>query len=602
MIGLANEGILDYRVQISFLSPYVDPPPSCFLVYIMMSLSNLKLSIKLNLVIAVSVLFMCVLGGVMTLDVKEKILDGRKMKTQHLVDVAHSVISYYYAKSTDGGGAMPVEEAQKAALGELSALRYDEKEYFWVNNEEPRMLMHPYKPELNGKDLSQTKDPTGKLIFVEFVKATKTGSGAGFVEYMWPAPGAAKDAPPIEKISYVKSFAPWGWIVGSGIYIQDVQAQMVDFLKTTVIEFLGVIVLLVLFTLLVARDIRLPILRITDIMGSFARKDYTGLIAGQERRDEIGEMARALQEFKGSLLEAERLASVQREEQVRKQRRAEDVEKLILNFDRDIQSVVSLVKGEADSLRDFARQTSDISKDTMDRSSVVASTADEAANSSSTVASATEELTASINEISRQMMEVNSVVGKASKESMEANEQVSILAQLSQKIGAVVALINDIASQTNLLALNATIEAARAGDAGKGFAVVANEVKSLATQTAQATEDISKQIDSVQSATSSAVVSIRNIYETIAQVNNISASVAAAIEEQGASTHEISRNVVRTSQGTHLVSSNIAAVAESARSTEAAARSITRSVDVLGEQLERIKAVVDGFIKGVKES
>ena len=496
---------------------------------------NLRISHKLFITLFISILVVSVLGIFVGIEIKLEILEARKLKTKHLVEAAYSLVDHHYKLSKDGGGQIPTEEAQANALKELSQLRYDEKEYFWVNSQDPKMLMHPYKPELNGKDLSGFKDPTGKALFVEFVNTVKTNNGAGFVDYMWPAPNAPKEAPPIPKISFVKLFPQWGWIIGSGIYIQDVDVKMGSILKQSLMIFLPMIALLVFINLFVSRSIH------------------------------------------GSLI-----------------RVAESLDKTILN-------TVHLVKDQVSKLHASSGQMKELSKDTSERSTVVASAAQQAASSAQAVASATEELTASINEISRQMSDASAVVNKAATESVHASEQITVLSEASRRIGEVIGLINQIASQTNLLALNATIEAARAGDAGKGFAVVAHEVKNLAAQTASATENISNQINDVQSATSSAVSTIASIGETIKQVNDISQVIAVAIEEQGAATGEIARNIMQATDGTNLVSSNIVSVSESAHSTEGSAQEIEASIDNLNQQLDTLRGTVDQFIATINK-
>lgn len=220
----------------------------------------------------------------MIFEIQRQVLEGREVKTQHLVELAHSIIEYHYKNSVDGGGTLTKEEAQQAALKELSQIRYDNKEYFWVNDKNPTMLMHPYKPELNGKSLAEFKDPTGKLLFREMVKTATANPEGGFVDYMWPAPNAPKDSPPIPKISFVKLYPQWGWIVGSGIYIHDVNTVVLDILKSLVVQFIGAMVLLLIVNIMISKSVRKTVVDIAsrvdqEIVGivQVIRKEMDGL-------------------------------------------------------------------------------------------------------------------------------------------------------------------------------------------------------------------------------------------------------------------------------------------------------------------------------------
>ena len=230
----------------------------------------------------------------------------------------------------------------------------------------------------------------------------------------------------------------------------------------------------------------------------------------------------------------------------------------------------------------------------------VAAAAEQASTNAQTVATAAEELSASISEISSQVAQSTKISGKAVETAAATNASVQGLADAAQKIGEVVQLINDIASQTNLLALNATIEAARAGDAGKGFAVVASEVKSLANQTARATEDIAQQVNAIQGATRHAVDSIKGISDTIGQINEIATAIASAVEEQGAATQEIARNIQQASHGTNEVSTNIVEVTKAAGETGSAATQVLAAAGEVSEQSERLKSEVDSFLVAVR--
>jgi methyl-accepting chemotaxis protein len=270
-------------------------------------------------------------------------------------------------------------------------------------------------------------------------------------------------------------------------------------------------------------------------------------------------------------------------------------------FEQNVMGLVSHVSDAAEELEATAQSMTTSAQETSSQSHIVANTADNASGNVQMVAAAAEQLSASISEIRRQANESHTMSANAVQEANRTNALVNGLANAANKIGEVVKLINDIASQTNLLALNATIEAARAGDAGKGFAVVANEVKSLANQTAKATEDISSQISNVQNATNDAVTAIQGISGTIESLNSIAATISDAVEEQGSATVEISRNVQAASVGTGDVSSNIGAVTAAISQTENAAREVFDASRMLSGQAEELNARVQSFLHNIRQ-
>jgi len=318
------------------------------------------------------------------------------------------------------------------------------------------------------------------------------------------------------------------------------------------------------------------------------------------RRDEIGAIAEALGVFKETAVAAEKLTADRERQRIQQEQRATRVDQLAQAFDREVTSVLETVASAAAELQTTAKTMAEAAGQTSRQSSTAMEAAQQAALNVDTVASAAEELAASVEEIGRQMATSTEVAGKAVDEALRTNRTVKGLAEASQKIGAVVQLINDIAGQTNLLALNATIEAARAGEAGKGFAVVASEVKSLATQTAKATEEIGSQVSGMQQATGEAVTAIEGIGSTIETISKVATTIASAVEEQGAATSEISRNVQQAAGGTKTVSENISGVADTAQHTGAAATQVLEAATRLSQESEALRREVDRFLSEVK--
>ncbi|MFN3460870.1 MAG: methyl-accepting chemotaxis protein [Oceanibaculum sp.] len=356
----------------------------------------------------------------------------------------------------------------------------------------------------------------------------------------------------------------------------------------------------VLSALLIGRSISTPIISMTAAMGRLAGGDKTVEIPAQGRKDEVGEMAEAVQVFKDNMIKAEMLAAEQEKERAAREERARRIETLTKNFDSAVAQVLSQVGAATSQMLTTATSMSATAEETNRQSTVVAAAAEQASSNVQTVASAAEELSSSIEEINRQVTQSTTIAGEARKDAERTNQQVEGLARSAQKIGEVVSLIQEIAEQTNLLALNATIEAARAGEAGKGFAVVASEVKNLASQTAKATEDISQQVGSIQAETTDAVSAIKGIGATIAQINEIATTIASAVEEQGAATAEISRNVQEAAKGTQEVTTNIISVTQAAGETGAAAGQVTASANNLASQSEELRKAVEEFLKGVR--
>ncbi len=348
------------------------------------------------------------------------------------------------------------------------------------------------------------------------------------------------------------------------------------------------------------RGISRPLAAMTGAMRRLAQRDTAASIPGVGRRDEIGDMAAAVQVFRDTMIEGDRLAAEQAAERTGKEQRAATMAELVRGFETRASGMAGQLSSAATQLEATARSMTDTANATGGQAAAAASAAEQASAGAQTVAASAEELATSIAEISRQVAQSSAMTGRAVSEARRTDTIVRALADGAQKIGDVVNLITSIAGQTNLLALNATIEAARAGDAGKGFAVVASEVKGLAAQTAKATEEIAGQIAQIQTATHEAVAAIEGIAGIIEEVNAIATSIASGVEEQGAATAEIARTVQQTSAGTQEVTANIASVSDSAGHAGAAAREVLNAAGEISQQAERLNGEVSGFVAGVR--
>ena len=348
-----------------------------------------------------------------------------------------------------------------------------------------------------------------------------------------------------------------------------------------------------------ARVLR-PLERQRQVMAVLARQDTSIEVPDLARADEIGEMANAVQTFKGNLIETARLQAEQAKVAGEREQRAAAMEKLVRDFDSKVETVLVTVDQSVGEMRATAGSMGTIAKDTSERIGAVANASQEASGNVQTVAAAGDELSASIGEISRQVTQSTAITSEATATAQSTDQQVQSLVLVVEKIGDVVRLISDIAGQTNLLALNATIEAARAGEAGKGFAVVASEVKSLANQTARATEEIGAQIGGIQSATQKSVQSIRAIIDVITRIDESSTAIAAAIEEQGAATREISRNVQQAAASTQDAARNVEGVTDAAQRTGAAAGEVGAAADQVAHKVSELRNEVAGFLAKVR--
>ena len=345
-----------------------------------------------------------------------------------------------------------------------------------------------------------------------------------------------------------------------------------------------------------------PITALTGTMSALARGDHGVAVPGTGRADELGDMAQAVLVFKENMIRAAQLAQQERAQQEARQRRTVAIDAMIKDFDQAVSLVVQGVAASATQLQADAQNLSVIAEQTNQQAQAVAVAAREASANVQTVASATEELNASVDEISRQVTQSLRISGAAVDEANRTNTTVAGLSDAAVRIGEVVRLIHGIASQTNLLALNATIEAARAGEAGKGFAVVASEVKNLANQTAQATEEIQAQVGQMQTATGTAVEAIRGITGTIRQMSEITTTIASAVEQQGAATQEIARNVQTASTGTRDVSSTFVDVTRAASETGGMAGQVLHAAADMAQQSALLRREVDAFIARIRSA
>jgi methyl-accepting chemotaxis protein len=403
------------------------------------------------------------------------------------------------------------------------------------------------------------------------------------------------------KVSYAVAIPGWNMYVGTGVYLDDLDAKLKRFAWMLGLAILGIGVISGGIAWLIGRSISRPLGQLGTRMRGLADGELEGGIPGIGRRDEVGAMAAAVQIFKDNAVRMRGLEKLEAEteERAAAERRAA-MESLASDFERSVNGIVRSVATAAAGMQTTAQSMTATASDASARAATVGAASKSASNNVGTVAAAAEELSSSVAEISRQVTRSSEIASKAVGDAERTNATVQVLSTGAEKIGEVVKLIHSIAAQTNLLALNATIEAARAGESGRGFAVVASEVKALANQTAKATEEISAQVAAMQASTSDAVAAISGITETIAKMSEITVSISAAIDQQGDATREIARNIQSVAAGSSEINSHIGGVTTAAAATGSAASDVLSSARELDSQSGMLRRAVDGFLGKVR--
>ena len=556
-------------------------------------LTRFKINHRLGLIAALGVIGVVVVVGVGLMNLNANLLEDRREKTREIVEGAHAMVQHYQEKVRSG--SLSESEAKTRALEAIGAIRYGEAGYLWVNAIDGTMVMHPMKPALDGTDVLDVTDPNGVPLFAEIVELART-NGAGFVDYVWDKPGHTEPQP---KISYVQAFEPWGWVIGTGIYTDDVATV---FRKNALITggiAVGVLLLMTGATFVIARGISQPLDTITARMRALAADDMTIDVPYLEQQDEIGDLSRALQVFKDNAAEADRIRTEQKAEADRKAQEAERIQQATERFRGDVDQILDTLSSSSTELEATASTLSATATETSHQTDNVAAASEQASANTQTVASSTEELATSIHEVSSQVEKTAGIAERANDQARTAMTKVSEVQAGADAVTRVIQLISDIAEQTNLLALNATIEAARAGEAGKGFAVVAGEVKNLAKQTGKATEEVSAEIERMRGSVQEAVPAMEQVAEIVREMNEISGVVASTATQQAAATEEITRNVQQAAQGAQEVAGNVQGLREGAQASSAGSEQVLSSAGALAQQASELRTAVDSYVREV---
>jgi methyl-accepting chemotaxis protein len=559
-------------------------------------LSRLKIRTKLASMVALATLTVIAIIAVSGYLSQSRMLADRLVQMHTAVDLLTGMAQTLQDDVT--AGKMTVAEAQAEFRKRGHKMSFNNGQgYPVVYNADTSLLMNGANPQLEGK-ITGAVDSNGVVISTAQIEASRQSAEGGTTSYLYPRPGQTA---PVRKMVFVRRFEPWNVIMSYGLYVDDVDADVNALLLRLGAIGAGLMVLMGLLSWLIARDILGALDRQRARMQRIATGSLDEAVEETDRGDEIGRMAETLEVLRQSAmtarsLEAEQVATKQRGEKDKR----DALVALADRFDASVGRLVGLMASGSTELENTAQSMTGTAERTNQQASVVSSAAEEASTRVQTVAAAAEELSSSIGEISRQVAQSATITGRAVESARRTDTIVRALADGAKQIEHVAELISSIAGQTNLLALNATIEAARAGEAGRGFAVVAAEVKSLASQTADATKEIGTRISQIQSATKEAVEAIQGITATIEEVSEIATTIGSAIEEQGAATAEIARNVTQTAQATQAVTTNIGGVSAAANETGGAAGLVLTAASNLSKQAEQLSGEVNTFLAGVR--
>lgn len=508
-----------------------------------MTMRSLSISRRLWLILVVSVLMLFILTAAMLKQVHTDLYAAKAEKTMHVVQSASGILEYYQGLET--AGTLSRDAAQKQALDAIRGMRYNKDDYFWINDMRPVMIMHPMNAKLVGQDLSAIKDPDGFAVFNEMVAVARE-KGAGVVQYRWPKPGASE---PVRKISYVKLFTPWGWILGSGVYVDDVKAEFQQQTINAALFSLAIIVVMVLLVILIARSIVRPLRDSVQAMADIAsgESDLTRSLETQGN-DEVTQLARHFNAFTAKL----------RGVVIQLQASANGLEKASSDLGINAEQAQTRSQQQSQQMELVATAVNEVTYGVQD----VAKNAEHAANEMRDAESQAHQGQVNIDSSLRQIDHLSGTIN-------QAVEVIRTLSSESTQIGGVLEVISSIAEQTNLLALNAAIEAARAGEQGRGFAVVADEVRLLAQRTQKSTAEIQGMIERLQKHSDAAVKviadssrssqltieqanqagqSLTSISQALRNLNSLNASIASATLQQSHVVEDINQNVTQAAQ------------------------------------------------------